>query len=377
LLAGRRISRVAALALACLVLATVAGAEELAFPILVPVTGFLALEGQSQRNGALLAMAEAPPGIAVSAPVSDTGVAPEIAVNAFERALGDKPVAVVAPMLGTQMLALLPLALDVKVPLVTISGTAKITQLGNPWVFRFFPGDKVVKAAQARFVVEVTGGKHPAIIAQSDAYGQSGQRELEAAFARLAAKPVLSETVDVAVKDLLPILGKAKAAGADVIVAHLHAPSTALLVRQAAAMGLGIPIVAGSAMATPSTAALLEPAELKGVCAESASAPILPKTAAAERFLAAYRQRFGGDPDSYALAQYDGVKMVLGALAAGARTPEAVRAALAGESYDGIAMRYRSDGSGDMAHSALILCYDGTSRTPSLARRYDDLVVTQ
>jgi len=352
-------------------------AEELAFPILVPVTGFLALEGQSQRNGALLAMAEAPAGLTLDAAVSDTGVSPEIAVNAFERALGAKPVAMVAPMLGTQMLALLPLALDAKVPLVTISGTAKITQLGNPWVFRFFPGDKVVKAAQARYVVEVTGGKRPAIIAQSDAYGQSGQHELEAAFARLDAKPVLSETVDVAVKDLLPILGKAKAAGADVIVAHLHAPSTALLVRQAAAMGLGIPIVAGSAMATPSTAALLDPGELKGVCAESASAPILPQSPAAERFLSAYRQRFGGDPDSYALAQYDGVKMVLAALAAGARTPDQVRAALAGQSYDGIAMRYRSDGSGDMAHSALILCYDGTSRTPSLARRYDDLVATQ
>jgi branched-chain amino acid transport system substrate-binding protein len=372
----RRIPKLFVLALALLAPAA-ACAEELAFPILVPVTGFLALEGQSQRNGALLAMEEAPAGVTLDAAVSDTGVSPEIAVNAFERALGEKPVAVVAPMLGTQMLALLPLALDAKVPLVTISGTAKITQLGNPWIFRFFPGDKVVKAAQARYVVEVTGGKRPAIIAQSDAYGQSGQHELEAAFTRLDATPVLSETVDVAVKDLLPILGKAKAAGADVVVAHLHAPSTALLVRQAAAMGLGIPIVAGSALATPSTAALLDPAELKGVCAENASAPIVPQNPAAEHFLAAYRQRFGGDPDSYALAQYDGVKMVLAALAAGARTPDQVRAALAGESYDGIAMRYRSDGSGDMAHSALILCYDGTSRTPSLARRYDDLVASQ
>ena len=83
-------------------------------------------------------------------------------------------IAVVASMLGTQMLAMLPVAQDAKVPLVTISGTAKITALGNPWVFRFFPGDSVVKVAHARYVVEVLGKEHPAIIYQNDAYGQSG-----------------------------------------------------------------------------------------------------------------------------------------------------------------------------------------------------------
>jgi len=351
-----------------------APAAELAIPILVPVTGFLSLEGQSQRNGALLAMADAPPGLAIRHPVADTGVSPAVAVNAFEKALGEKPVAVIAPMLGTEMLALLPLALENKVPLVTISGTAKITELGNPWIFRFFPGDNVVKLAQARYIAEVLGAKHPAIIAQSDAYGQSGQHYLEAAFADLGIKPVLSETVDVEVKDLLPVLSKARAAGADVLVPHLHAPATALLVKQASALGLGLPIVSGSAMATPSTAALLDPAELKGVCAESASAPILPTAPAGERFLAEYRKTFGGEPDTYALAQYDGAMMLLDAIAAGARTPAAIREALATRSYRGIAMTYRSDGAGNMAHSALILCYDGTSRKPRIARRYDDIV---
>ena len=167
---------------------------------------------------------------------------------------------------------------------------------------------------------------------------------------------------------------EAKAAGADVVVSHLHAPATALLVKQAAEMGLGLPIVAGSAMATPSTAALVDPAALAGVCAESASAPILPTTAEGERFLAAYRKAFGGEPDTYALAQYDGVMMVLEAIAAGARTPAAVREALAAGRYPGIAMTYRSDGAGNMAHSAVILCYDGTSRTPRIAKRYDDIV---
>ena len=39
----------------------------------------------------------------------------------------------------------------------------------------------------------------------------------------------------------------------------------------------------------------------------------------------------------------------------------------------GVAMRYKSDGTGDMAHSAIIVCYDGTSRLPKIVRRYEDV----
>jgi branched-chain amino acid transport system substrate-binding protein len=276
-------------------------------------------------------------------------------------------------MLGTQMLAMLPVAAENKVPLITISGTAKITELGNPWVFRFFPGDNVVKVAHARYVVEALGKTRPAIIYQSNAYGQSGLQYLTKSFAQLGVTPVFSEGVDVAIKDLLPVLSKAKAAGADVIVSHLHAPSTALLVKQAAFAGIDLPIVSGSAMATPATAALLDPIELQGICAESASVPIAPDSPDGERFLNEYRKTYGIDPDAYALAQYDGTAMVLHAIAAGARTPDAVRGALAAESYKGIAMTYRSDGAGNMAHSAIIVCYDGTSRTPRIVKRYDDI----
>src|SRR5260370_1918504 len=159
-------------------------------------------------------------------------------------------------MLGTQMLAMLPIAEEHKVPLITISGTAKITELGNPWVFRFFPGDSVVKVADARYIVEALGKSRPAIIYQSDAYGQSGQQYLAKAFVQFGIAPVLSEAVDVTVKDFLPVLSKLQAAGADVIVSHLHAPSTALLVKQPAPARNPLPIAAGSALATPSTAPL-------------------------------------------------------------------------------------------------------------------------
>tara|TARA_R110002110_G_scaffold376568_2_gene586710 strand:+ start:219304 stop:220431 length:1128 start_codon:yes stop_codon:yes gene_type:complete len=351
-----------------------AAAEPLRIPVLVPITGFLALEGTSQKNGAELALR----GSGVAFDVNDTATSPEIAVNAFERALTsgrnqDDVIAVVAPMLGTQMLALIPLADEFNVPMVTISGTARITELGSANVFRFFPGDVVVKAAHARYAIEERGVKRPAVIFQTTAYGQSGRAELDRNLTALGRPAVFAEGLDVSVKDMLPVLSKVRESGADALLLHLHAGPTALVVRQARAMGLDIPIIAGSAMHQPETAALLSPTELAGVCAESGASPISETDAATRAFADAYRTAFDREPDAFALGQYDGVQMLLAAVQAGAKSAADIRTYLATQRYDGLAMTYASDGKGNMAHSAVILCYSGDSPVPTIVKRYDNL----
>jgi branched-chain amino acid transport system substrate-binding protein len=357
--------------------AQAAAPVEVNVPILVPITGFLSLEGKSQRNGALLALKNAPAGIRTRSDVVDTGVAPESAVNALERAASRGPVtAVVASMLGTQMLAMLPVARDQKLPLITVSGTAEITQMQNPYVFRFFPGDDVTKVAHVRYATEELGKRRVALIYQTTAYGQSGRRQILQNLKSRGLTPVFEDGLEVQIRDMSPVLSKAKAANPDVLLIHLHAGPTALLIRQAAAMGLGLPIVAGSAMHQPPTAELLAPEELSGVCAEANASPVSGGSPGIDRFVQQYRQEFGTEPDGFALGQYDGVMMMLDAVAKGARNAEDVRRALSAARYDGLAMTYRSDGTGNMAHSAVIVCFDGTSRVPRIAKRYDNITGT-
>jgi branched-chain amino acid transport system substrate-binding protein len=368
---GRRRGAVIATALALLA-APVAAQQPERLPILVPLTGFVALEGTSQKNGALLAAA-AIQDVKLKPEVLDTGSTPEAAVTAWERSLGNgTPSAVIGPILGTEMLALLPLAQERKVPLLTISGTARLSEFGNPYFFRYFPSDATVKVAHARYVVEKLGARRPAIIYQSTAYGQSGHEQLAKTFAELKTPAVLEESVGTTVNDLSPALLRAKAAGADVLVLHLHAASTVLAIRQARQLLPDLPIVAGSAMHQPATAALLEPAELRGVCAETASSPVSAGTPEMRAFLDAYRAAYKSDPDAYAAAQYDAVQMLarilkdLGTKA----SPEDVRGRLASDTYRGIAGTYRSDGKGNMAHEAEIVCYDGKDRVPRIAAHY-------
>jgi len=340
--------------------------ERATLPILVPITGALALEGQSQRDGALLAFEALKQGPAFNHPVIDTGSNPQIAVQAFERAMGEspKPRALMGPIDGNSMLALLPLAAREKLALLAVSGTARLTELGSKEIFRFFPSDVVVKAAQARYAVEELKRTKVALVYQNTAYGQSGNEQLGQWFERLGAKIVYRNSVPVTTKELSGVIAQVRDSGADVVALQLHSGSSALFVQQAARAGLDLPIVGGSALHQPSTAALLEPRELKGVCAETASAPAADP--AMREFAQAYRERMKVEPDAFALAAFDAVN----AAVAAARSPRPISETLAEMRYAGLAMTYQSDGKGNMAHDAIIVCYDGASRTPRIAKRY-------
>ena len=358
--------------LALAISAAAARAADAVIPVLVPITGFLAAEGASQRNGALLALRHPPASVRPQWDVVDTGTSPEAAVTALERALSDgNVIAVVAPILGTQMLAMMPVALEQKMPLITLSGTASITRMGNPYVFRFFPADSVVKAAQVRYAIERFHIARPAIIYQTTAYGQSGRAEIARALARASVEPVYQDGLDVSVKDMQPVLAKAREAGADCLLLQLHAGPTALLLKAVAATSLRVAIVSGSGLTQPAAASLLEPRELAGVCAETGSSPLSAETPAMQEFLSEYRAAFHADPDGFALGQYDATMMVLTAVANGATNAADVTRALSSESYPGLAMTYKSDGRGDMAHSAVIVCFDGKTRSPVIAAHYD------
>ena len=311
-------------------------ADKLDIPILVPVTGFLSLEGTAQKNGAIQAFADAPKSLNVGYEVSDTATSPEVAVNAMKRALGrGNPVAMGAPIFGTQMLAMLPLAAKHKIPLLTVSGTAKLTEVGNEYIFRFFPGDAVVKVAHAKFAAEELGAKRPALLYQTTAYGQSGRAHLKKNLEGLGTPLIYEEALSPKVKDMTPALKKALAEKPDVILLHLHSGPTALAIRQLRAMGSDLPVVAGSAMHQPTTASLLEPAELANVCAETASSPISGGSVMFKSFTTQYRKLFSSEPDAFAVAQYDGVSMALAAIEAGAKTRQEVRDWIASNSFKG------------------------------------------
>lgn len=349
----------------------VASAADAYLPIVVPVTGFMSVEGGSQRNGAVMAIENAPAGLKVDGTVFDTTTSPTGAATALDKALSTKQaLAASTSIFGTEMVAMLPVALDYKVPLLTISGLSKLTESDNPYVFRFLPNDREIKVAHARYVVEDMKKTKLALIGDTTAYGQGGFELLKGYFAKLGATLVLGESVAPDIKDFSSVLTKIKDAGAEAVVVHTIAPPMALLIKQARGSGSKLPIITGSSLVEPTATALFEPAELAGVCAETPSAPEARSNPELKAWADAYLKRFGIEPDGLALGQYDGVMMTMSLIAKGATTPEAVIEALHKTTYKGVAMTYKSNGKGDMAHDADIVCWDGTSRIPKIATHY-------
>jgi branched-chain amino acid transport system substrate-binding protein len=354
-------------------------AAEVYLPIVMPITGFLSMEGGSQRNGALMAFEDAPEGVTVKGPVFDTGTSATGAATAIDQALsGGEAVAAATSVFGTEMVAMAPVAVEYKVPLLTISGLSALTESDNPYIFRFLPNDREIKVAHARYVVEELKKTKPALVGDTTAYGQGGFKLLQEDFAKLGVKPVFEDSsIAPDTKDMSPLLTKIKDSGADSIVVHTVGAPMTLIVKQARAAGIDLPIINGSSIVEPTATALFEPAELAGVCAETPSAPEARATPEMKTWADAYKAKFGQEPDGLALGQYDGVMMALAMVAQGAKTAEDLRAALDKGTYKGVAMTYKSNGHGDMAHDADIVCWDGKSRIPNIVKHYagDELVL--
>jgi len=350
---------------------TVAFAVDVSIPVVMPITGFMSVEGGSQRNGALLALERAPAGVKVKNEIYDTGTSATGAAAALDKALSASPaIAAATSVFGTEMLAMLPVAKEFKVPLMTISGLATITESNNPYIFRFLPNDREIKVAHARYVVEKLGKKKVALVGDLTAYGQGGFKLLQAYFTQLGAKPVMEDSVAPDSKDMSPLLRKIRDSGADVIVIHTVAQPMALIVKQARTSGIDLPIVTSSSLVEPHIIKLYEPKELANVCAETPSVPEARVTPEMKAWADAYKAKFGLEPDGLALGQYDGMMMALSLIAGGADTPEKLMAGFHNTTYKGIAMTYKSNGKGDMAHDAEIVCWNGTSPIPSVAIHY-------
>jgi branched-chain amino acid transport system substrate-binding protein len=359
----------------CVLVGTLASSSafaiEVSIPLVIPITGFLSVEGGAQRNGALMALERAPANVKVHSQIYDTGTSATGAAAALDRALSARPaIAVAASIFGTEMVAMMPVAKEFKVPLLTISGLSRITESDNPYIFRFLPNDREIKVAHARYTVEKLNKKKIALVGDLTAYGQGGFKLLQEYFAKLGAKPVLEDSVAPDAKDMSPLLRKIRDSGADVIVIHTVAQPMSLIVKQARVSGIDLPIVTGSSLVEPHVTALFEPKELANVCAETPSVPEARATPEMKTWADAYKTKFGLEPDGLALGQYDGVMMALSLIGGGADTPEKLMAGFHGTTYKGVAMTYKSNGKGDMAHDAEIVCWNGTSRIPSTAARY-------
>ncbi|CAM5199809.1 Branched-chain amino acid transport system substrate-binding protein OS=Castellaniella defragrans OX=75697 GN=HNR28_003409 PE=3 SV=1 [Castellaniella defragrans] len=331
----------------------------------ISLTTEQAIAGQEQRAGILMAVNEinkagGVPGKGGNRPVkvifADNGDSPTKAVNALEDALSQHPVAVMLSIRGTHVLPQLPLLAREKVPGLTISATNALTKQGNPYIFRFYPNDAVTKPILTKYVSEKLKLTHPAIFYSSEDYGSSGRDAFLASLKAQGIEPVAVESHKPTDKDFTAQLLKFKSKHADVIYMQTQEAASALILKQAKRLRLGIPFALAVTSVGASALELVKPDEIAGSYAEAAVVdPNSSKNPDVRKWATAVHETLKVTPDYAAEIDYDATKMLLKAIELYGPDSAALTKGLHEMSYQGLISTYRSDKEGNMNHAASVI----------------------
>jgi branched-chain amino acid transport system substrate-binding protein len=338
--------------------------------LVVPITGPFAVLGTSQQQGATLAVEEinAKGGIngrKIDLSVDDTAASPTTAVTSLRRALGAKPIAVLGPIIGTQVLAMSPEIQKDGVPFLVIPGTLKVTQIGNPWLFRFQVTDMVSRRVVTKYTLERLKKNKIGILHVNDEYGIGGRdATIELLKSEYKLAPVAVEAYGTTDRDVSAQLLKIKNAGADVLHVQGNSGDIAVVIKQIRQLKIDIPIIASTGLVAPATLKLLEPEELNGVYVESAGIPALDADPRVKEWMKVYEARWKRAPDWFAMQDYDAVMTLAAVLRTKGVDRETVRKALREDRFQGLAGEIVADKEGNMYHTSRMFRFEG--KTPKL-----------
>lgn len=199
-----------------------------------------------------------------------------------------------------------------EVPLFGIIGSAALTQLGNPYVFRTGLGDPTVIESMTSLLQRL-GKKRVAVIYQGDTYGK-GAADLVAKAAKAKGYEVVAdESFPIQANlDLTPQLTRIRSKNPDAIVVWAGTTPDIVALKNMQQLGMKVPVFGGPTMAAPS---------LLLAAGTAADGVYVPDTLnhgtpdpAQTKFLDDFKKKFNVAPStSFAMMGYDTIQVVAAA----------------------------------------------------------------
>ena len=355
------------------VLPVQAAEETIKIGLTVSLTTDFALAGIQEKAGVEKALEEinAAGGIPgkggnrkIELVLADNAASPSTAVNAINRVLASEPVAVILNIRGTQVLPQMPLIARAGIPAVTITGTRKVTQQGNPWVFRFYPHDGYGKPAAVKFAVETLKKKQLAILHGAEEFGMSGRDNMLRAMREwYKMEPVAVESLQPFDKDFAAQLLNIKKKGADVILTQTFQAPSALIQKQARQLNIGLPFVLVSQAVVLSALNLMDPADIAGQYGETVLLdPAFNPDPKVQAWVKEMEGRFKFLPDYQAALDYDVMKTLAKVIELHGPTPQGIQKGLREIKYQGLFSTYQADREQNMNHQFVIVKIDDKKR---------------
>jgi branched-chain amino acid transport system substrate-binding protein len=236
----------------------------------------------------------------------------------------------------------MPKLMEYKVPmLVETSSSGKITNSGNPYIFRISPPSAVEAIAFAKILGKLKIGKADFLVINND-WGLGTAQDFSKMFEEKGIKVGLVEKMDQSAQDVSAQLAKIKESDADTLIVTAAVDQLTLVFKQAAALGLKKQFITTGGSQNPDQLIDQAGAAVSGTIHLTFFAPWAPESTPhpdlTRKFVDEWKKRgfpFAGVTESF--RGYDGIRTIAAAIEkAGKAEPEAIRAAFWQIEVDGL-----------------------------------------
>jgi branched-chain amino acid transport system substrate-binding protein len=305
------------------------------------LTGNNASYGTSTANGAQLAFDEVNSagginGKKIEFVKADNKSEPAEAANAITKlTTSDKVSVVLGACTSSNTMAMTQIADDQKVPLVSsFSTNPKVTVNDdgsvNPYVYRVCFIDPFQGTVMGNFATNTLKVKKVAVyIDNSSDYSKGLAHFFEESFTKNGGQIVAEEAYLQKDSDFKATLTKLAAANPDMIYVPGYYEEVGKIIKQARDMGITVPITGGDGWDSSKLVDIAGPDALNNTYFTNHYS-VQNKTPEADKFISAYKDKYGQEPDAAAVLGYDAATMIIDAIKrAGSAEPEKINAALA------------------------------------------------
>lgn len=330
-----------------------------------PLTGANAAGGELEVDGIKLANQLRPEvlgkkvELVIADNKSDKAEATTAAARLIEK---DKVVAILGSWGSSLSIAAGDVVKTNKVPAVALSATNPQVTLGNDYYFRVCFLDPFQGTVMANYASKNLGAKKVAIIQEvSNDYSVGLAKFFTDAFVKLTGDPnaiVATGNYNTGDQDFNGILTNIKAANPDVIFAPGNYTESALIIKQARALGITAPFIGGDTWET-NEFITVGGADVEGAVMSTFFDDTNPLTEAGKTFVTEYKKAYPDRQNIPAVTAlgYDGYMMTLDAIErAGSADPQAIRDALAQtKDFEGATGMITIDTNGDAIKNGAII----------------------
>jgi len=220
-----------------------------------PLSGTAAVRGKYIKDGAEFAAkqinnAGGMRGLVLELKLDDNEGNPTKTASSVEKLLKKEEVKALLIADSTGTIASLPLIEKARVPMFTTAFSPSLTEKGNKFVFRSTISDAITGAQVMNFAVKELKYKKIGIMGSDGDYGQGGAIAAAKQLEKLGLPTVAIEKYKESDQDFSSQLLNIRKSGAEVLFIHGLDPSAALITKQTREMGLTIPILGATGLAS-------------------------------------------------------------------------------------------------------------------------------